>query len=225
MRTFIDVSTTGGGQFLPIQNLEKKTKVPLMQHEQRLIIATCEKGTVEDVNDMKGIKAGLDTVKDANPNFVDIAAHDTFRFRSTKDVSDPIPSSGWLTSAKTKERIARMQNRKNVRIGIPRLLNVYTYAPVFNGYLQSLGVPSENIVYSDYTSGELYRLGSTRGAIDPCFQAKIGIAHVNNQIAIKRARKQFNVIFFPMFDVLTSPPGEDYGLERLPHCDGDARNR
>src|SRR5437588_503834 len=72
LRTFIDVST-GGTQFLPIANLAspapkpapKKTKVPLMEGEQRLIIATCEKGTVEDVNDMKDIKAGLDKIKDA----------------------------------------------------------------------------------------------------------------------------------------------------------------
>ena len=47
--------------FVPI---EKVTKVPLMHGEQRLIIATCEKGLVEDVNDMKDIKAGLDKIKD-----------------------------------------------------------------------------------------------------------------------------------------------------------------
>jgi predicted CoA-substrate-specific enzyme activase len=203
LRTFIDVST-GGGQFLPLANLApKKTKVPLMQGEQRLIIATCEKGGVEDVNDMKEIKAGLDSLKDANPNFVDIAAREAFKMRNVKNVADPIPAKSWFK--KNDERIARMQKRKETKIGIPRLLNVYTYAPLFNGYLQSLGVPSENIVYSDYTNGELYRMGSTRGAIDPCFPAKIGIAHVHNLIAIKGARKQFNVIFFPMFDVLSTP--------------------
>ena len=205
LRTFIDVST-GGTQFLPIGDLAPKpakSKVPLMAGEQRLIIATCEKGTVEDVHDMKEIKAGLDTVKEANPNFVDIAAHEVFKMRTVKNVADPIPARGWLKS--TRDRIALMQNRKNIRIGIPRVLNIYTYAPVFNGYFQSLGVTSENVVYSDYTSGELYRMGSTRGAIDPCFPAKIGIAHVHNLIAIKGARKQFNVIFFPMFDVLSSP--------------------
>jgi predicted CoA-substrate-specific enzyme activase len=206
LRTFIDVSTSGGGQFLPLGNLQaKKTKVPLMVGEQRLIIATCEKGTVEDVNDMKEIKAGLDTVKDANPNFVDVAAREAFKARNVKNVADPIPAKSWFKSKAISERIALMQNRKDIRIGIPRVLNVYTYAPVFNGYLQSLGVPSENIVYSDYTNGELYRMGSTRGAIDPCFPAKIGIAHVHNLIAIKGARKQFNVIFFPMFDVLSTP--------------------
>ncbi|MGC2416530.1 MAG: BadF/BadG/BcrA/BcrD ATPase family protein, partial [Candidatus Acidiferrales bacterium] len=55
---------------------KKASKVPLAVNERRLIIATCEKGTVEDVNDMKDIKAGLDQIKDANPNFVDIAAHE-----------------------------------------------------------------------------------------------------------------------------------------------------
>jgi len=88
---------------------------------------------------------------------------------------------------------------------MPRVLNMYTYAPFFNGYFESLGVPGGGLVYSDYTGGDMYREGATRGAIDPCFPAKIGIAHVHNLIAIKGARKQFNVIFFPMIDVLTSP--------------------
>ncbi|HTM50604.1 MAG TPA: BadF/BadG/BcrA/BcrD ATPase family protein [Bryobacteraceae bacterium] len=205
LRTFIDVST-GGGQFLPLGQLQpqqKKTKVPLMVGEQRLIIATCEKGTVEDVDEMKEIKAGLDSVKGSNPNFVDIAAREVFKMRTVKNVADPVPAKSWFK--KNDQRIALMQNRKHIKIGIPRVLNIYTYAPLFNAYLQSLGVLSENIVYSDFTSGELYRMGSTRGAIDPCFPAKIGIAHVHNLIAIKGARKQFNVIFFPMFDVLSTP--------------------
>src|SRR6267154_4475635 len=41
--------------------------------------------------------------------------------------------------------------------------------------------------------------------MDSGVAAKIGIAHVHNLIAIKGARKQFNVIFFPMYDVLSSP--------------------
>src|SRR2546425_744897 len=122
LRTFIDV-TTGGGQFLPLGALApKKTKVPLMQGEQRLIIATCEKGGVEDVNDMKDIKAGLDTVKNANPNFVDVAAREAFKAKNVKIVADPIPAKSWLNK-KNNGRIALMQNRKNIKIGIPRLLN------------------------------------------------------------------------------------------------------
>ena len=174
-----------------------------MEGEQRLIIATCEKGTVEDVNDMKNIKAGLDKIKDANPSFVDIASREVFRPTNAKSVADPIPTRAWSKAA--KERIALMQNRKNIRIGVPRVLNIYTYAPLFNAYLESLGVQPENIVYSDYTSPELYRAGASRGAIDPCFPAKIGISHVYNLIQVKHSKKPLNVVFFPMYDVLHSP--------------------
>ncbi len=199
LRTFIDINTAGSDTFVP---LTRVTKVPLKAGEQRLIIATCEKGTVEDVNAMKEIKAGIDEKKNAYPNFVDIAAHDVFRSRNPKSVADPVPSRGWTKA--TRDRIELMKNRTNLRIGIPRVLNMYSHAPLFTAYLESLGVPSQNIVFSDYTNGDLYRAGSSRGAIDPCFPAKIGIAHVHNLIAIKGARKQFNVIFFPMFDVLTT---------------------
>lgn len=179
---------------------DKKTKVPLKVGEQRLIIATCEKGTVEDVEDMKGIKGELDTIKAANPNFVDIAAHEVFKFRETPNVSDPIPT--WALTKAGKQRIEQMKKRKDIRIGIPRVLNMYSVAPVFNAYFQALGLKSENIVYSDYTNSDLYRAGANRGAIDPCFPAKIGIAHVHNLIAVKAVKKPLDVIFFPMFDVL-----------------------
>jgi predicted nucleotide-binding protein (sugar kinase/HSP70/actin superfamily) len=79
------------------------------------------------------------------------------------------------------------------------------YAPFFSGYFESLGVPGGNLVYSDFTSGELYREGSGRGAIDPCFPAKIGIAHVHNLLFAKHAKKKLDIIFFPMVDVLHTP--------------------
>jgi predicted CoA-substrate-specific enzyme activase len=178
----------------------RKTKVPLRVGEQRLIIATCEKGTVEDIDEMKEIKGGLEAMKAANPNFVEIASREVFRFRDVKSVADPIPAMAWTKQA--KHRVELMKARKDFRIGIPRVFNAYIYAPFFNGYFQALGIPSENIVYSDYTSGELYRAGASRGAIDPCFPAKIGLAHVHNLITVKHLKKPLNVIFFPMYDVL-----------------------
>jgi predicted nucleotide-binding protein (sugar kinase/HSP70/actin superfamily) len=63
----------------------------------------------------------------------------------------------------------------------------------------------ENVVYSDYTTPEMYRAGANRGAIDPCFPAKIGIPHVYNLIQVKHRKKPLDAIFFPMYDVLTSP--------------------
>jgi len=217
LRTFIDIKTASAPEppknFVPIAKV-KVSKVPLQEGEQRLIIATCEKGTVEDVNDMKEIKAGLDQIRDAHPNLVDIASKEVFRPRTPKSVADPIPTRAWTKSA--KERIAAMQGRKALRIGIPRVLNAYAYAPLFNAYLCSLGVEPENVIYSDYTSPELYRAGASRGAIDPCFPAKIGISHVYNLIQEKHRKKPLNVIFFPMYDVLHSPLVKIVGMNACP---------
>src|SRR6202021_3914561 len=90
LRTFIDIRTAPKDDlaFVPIQ---KVTKVPLMHGEQRLIIATCEKGLVEDINDMKDIKAGIDEIKDKYPNFVDYAAHEVFGPVNAKSVADSLP--------------------------------------------------------------------------------------------------------------------------------------
>jgi predicted CoA-substrate-specific enzyme activase len=211
LRTFIDIRTEPVKNFVPVQRV---TKVPLMQGEQRLIIATCEKGLVEDLNDMKDIKAGLDKIRDQHPNFVDMAAHEVFRPTNAKNVADPIPSRAWTKAS--KDRVGLMKNRGQVRIGIPRVLNIYSYAPLFNAYFESLGVQPENILYSDYTSSDLYRAGASRGAIDPCFPAKIGISHVYNLIQEKHRKKPLNVIFFPMYDVLSSPLVKLQGTNACP---------
>jgi len=216
LRTFIDIRTAPKDDlsFVPIQ---KVTKVPLMHGEQRLIIATCEKGTVEDLNDMKEIKAGLDSIRAQHPNFVDYASKEVFRPVNAKNVADPLPTKGWAGWKKSdKERRELMENRKTIRVGIPRVLNIYTYAPLFNAYFESLGVQPENIIYSDYTSSELYRAGASRGAIDPCFPAKIGISHVYNLIQEKHRKKPLNAIFFPMYDVLHSPLVKIVGANACP---------
>jgi len=177
--------------------------IEIGSNERRLIVATCEKGASGNLDEMRGIKANLDAIKEANPNFVDIAAHEVFRPRIVEQVADPIPAHAF--TAATRRRVTLMRNRRQLRVGIPRVLNTYLYAPLYNAYLQSLGVLPEHVVYSDYTTDELYRTGSSRGAIDPCFPSKIAIAHVHNLIFVKGQRKQFDVVFFPMVDVLNSP--------------------
>jgi predicted CoA-substrate-specific enzyme activase len=211
LRTFIDVQL---GEVKNWQAPTFKSKVPLQAGERRLIISTCEKGQVEDVNDMRGIKAGLDAVKAANPNFVEIAAREVWKIRSPQSVADPVPVRAWTGAA--RDRVAKMKNRANLRIGMPRVLNMYVYAPLFSAYLESLGVPGENLIYSDYTSREMYKAGAGRGAIDPCFPSKIGIPHVYNLIFAKHAKKPLNIIYFPMIDVLCSPLVNTSGSNACP---------
>jgi activator of 2-hydroxyglutaryl-CoA dehydratase/predicted nucleotide-binding protein (sugar kinase/HSP70/actin superfamily) len=200
LRTFIDVKLPATLPVAAAAPVTFHSKVPKAADEQRIIIATCEKGAVEDVESMRGIKAGLDAAKQAYPNFVDIASREVWRPRNPAKVTDPLPTRTWSRAA--RERAEAMKRRPAMRIGMPRVLNMYTYAPFFSGYFESLGLAPGNLVYSDYTSGEMYREGATRGAIDPCFPAKIGIAHVHNLLYRKHAKKKLDVIFFPMVDTL-----------------------
>jgi activator of 2-hydroxyglutaryl-CoA dehydratase/predicted nucleotide-binding protein (sugar kinase/HSP70/actin superfamily) len=202
LRTFIDV-TVGEVETPPSPLPVFKSKVPLQTGERRLIISTCEKGQVEDVGAMRGIKAGLDAIKNANPNFVDIAAREVWRSRNPQKVADPVPTRAWTSAA--KQRIALMKKRSGLRIGMPRVLNMYLYAPLFSAYLESLGLEPENLVYSEFTGQDMYRAGAGRGAIDPCFPSKIGIPHVYNLIFQKHQKKPLDAIFFPMIDTLHQP--------------------
>ncbi|MBK8270400.1 MAG: hypothetical protein IPK83_19740 [Planctomycetes bacterium] len=200
---------------------KSKSKVPLAGDEQRLIIATCEKGTVEDVNDMRDIKKGLDAMKAKYPDFSEIFASEVFRPTGVACVSDAIPSleakkdkplwnrllagSTRLLPSKRREierRIELMRKRKDVRIGMVRALNMYSMAPWFMAYFEAVGIPKANLIWSDYTSEEMYKEGAKRGSIDPCFPSKIGIPHVHNLLYHKHKDKPLNYIFFPMIDCM-----------------------
>ncbi|MGE0082681.1 MAG: acyl-CoA dehydratase activase-related protein [Thiohalomonadaceae bacterium] len=181
--------------------------MPLPAGHQRLIVATCEKGTVENLGQMREIKAGVDEVKRRNPNFVEIAARSVFRDPEVETVADPLPSPrlGMLRRKAVERRRARMERRKHVRIGIPRVLNIYSHAPFFIGYFTALGVPYRNIVFSDYTDQDLYKRGARRGSIDPCFPSKLGIPHVHDLLYRQHGKKPLTHIFFPMVDSFPTP--------------------
>jgi len=211
LRTFIDVKTV---TLSPNAYRPKNSKVPLEEGAQRLIIASCEKGTVEDLNEMRAIKGQLDEVKRANPNFAEIAAREAFRLRQVPVVADPPPRFLWTrTQRRRAELLAR---RATLRIGIPRVLNMYSLAPLFTSYFLALGIKPENIVFSDYTSQQLYRDGIKRAAIDPCFPSKLGIPHVHNLLYVHHAKKPLDLIFFPMVDDLPSYLSHTQGCRACP---------
>ncbi len=87
-----------------------KTKVPLEAGAQRLIIATCEKGTVENIEEMRQIKGDLDKVKKDNPNFVEVAAKAVFRVPDAPMVADrapEVPDHGRAEEARRADEEAR----------------------------------------------------------------------------------------------------------------------
>jgi predicted nucleotide-binding protein (sugar kinase/HSP70/actin superfamily) len=134
---------------------------------------------------------------------VDIAAREVWHPRKPEIVADVPASRPWTKRA--RQRVALMERRGRVRIGMPRVLNMYVYAPFFSAYFESLGMAPGNLVYSDFTSNDLYRQGAGRGSIDPCFPSKVCIAHVHNLLYTKHAKKPLDAIFFPMVDMLQTP--------------------
>ena len=200
LRTFIDYQV--GGADAASAEPSPPSRVPRPPGTRRLIVAGCEKGTVEDVGAMRAIKAGLDDAERANPNLVALAARDVWRARHPTPVAAPAPRWAWRPSLRRRRHaIAR---RQTLRIGMPRVLYMYVYAPFFNGYFESLGVDPDHLVYSEFTSDEMYRAGSSRGAIDPCFPSKVALAHVHHLLHVKHARRPLDVLFFPMIDSLHS---------------------
>ncbi|RPJ43294.1 MAG: hypothetical protein EHM19_08975 [Candidatus Latescibacterota bacterium] len=182
--------------------MKAKSRLPLAEGTNRIIIATCEKGTVEDVDDMREIKKGLDAVKKANPNFVEIAARAAFESFKPELVAEA--PRGLALTKKAKAEAETRRRRAEIRIGMPRALNMYSMGPLFTAYFESLGIPSANLVWSDYSSEQMYREGAKRGAVDPCFPSKLGIPHVHNLLYTHHKKKPLDYIFFPMIDDLPS---------------------
>jgi predicted CoA-substrate-specific enzyme activase len=198
LRTFIDVNV--GEEFA---DDPRPSKIEILPGVKRLIVGnSCERGLVEDVDAMRVIKKGMDSNRELYPNFPEIAAHAVFRSPRAEVVADP-PTKRALTSAQ-RRRNEIAAKRESMRIGIPRVLDAYAENPLFSGWLEALGIPPQNIVYSDFTSEEMYKEGAKRGAIDPCFPSKIGIPHVHNLLYKHHTKRPLDVIFFPMIDTLSS---------------------
>jgi predicted CoA-substrate-specific enzyme activase len=186
LRTFIDTTTPQGDS-------------------RRFIIATCEKGAVEALDDMKVIKARIEEIKKANPNFVEIAANDAFKPQNAARAPRPQPPlmarlNPRKRAAWESERARWEERRANMVIGMPRVLNMYTYAPFFTAYFESLGVPWRQIIFSPPTDEAMWKEGSRRGSIDQCFPSKVALAHVH--ALLYNAKQKPDIIFFPVMNTL-----------------------
>ncbi len=292
LRTFIDVDLDmkaqeaeqrmAMGQLLQIRKREDKPEEAI--GTKRLIIATCEKGEVEDIESMRKIKSGLDKFKKDFPNLAARAAKDIWKAQKPPVVADKVEDVGLelvpdhvdlppnladhegkvggllkrinrspkvasllgkaasvaekvpaklavsaaisqraqQALAARNRRIELIERRERLRIGIPRVLNQYSQNPFFSAYFEALGVPAKNIVYSDFTSEELYKEGAKRGAIDPCFPSKVCIAHMHNLLEVKHKRRPLDLVVFPQVDSMESWLTGSVGHRACPTVVGSA---
>jgi predicted nucleotide-binding protein (sugar kinase/HSP70/actin superfamily) len=102
------------------------------------------------------------------------------------------------SSAEAQER------RRRMRIGIPRVLNIWSTGPFWRSYLEALGLQRQNVVFSDETTEEIWLEGGKYGSIDPCYPGKVGQAHIHNLLFHHHSDdKPLSYIFNP---VLTHIP-------------------
>ncbi len=194
-RTFIDTKTLDGKSARYISGF------------------SCEKGTVENMTALKSLNKERQARMKRYPNLVDYEAK--LAFKSFFEPAampehgtpiDDIVVKRTLLGAVRHKPIQRpfqrssaeaWEKRRDVRIGIPRVLNIYSTGPFWRTYFEALGVSSRNVVFSEETGEEMWQAGCKYGSVDPCYPSKVCQAHIHNLLFKHHEKKKLDYIFFP----------------------------
>jgi predicted nucleotide-binding protein (sugar kinase/HSP70/actin superfamily) len=105
-------------------------------------------------------------------------------------------------SAKTPS--ATLEYRSKLRIGIPKVLNIWSTHQFWVGLFGALGVEARRLVFSSDTSEEQGRqFAKGRGTVDCCYPVKCISGHYGELLARDKHRK-IDVLFSPMIYSLPS---------------------
>jgi predicted CoA-substrate-specific enzyme activase len=202
-RTFIDTLTPDGGTSRYIAGF------------------SCEKGTVESEAAMLELTKKRKQLMKEFPNLVDYESKQVYRHfydappmpEATHEITDVEVQKGFFGVKKKAIRrhfrrssATAWEARRRIRIGIPKVLNVWTLAPFMRTYLETLGIQKQNVVFSDNTSEEMWLEGGKYGSIDPCYPSKVAQAHIHNLLFHQHSdEKKLQYIWFPC--ITHVPPG------------------
>ncbi len=182
---------------------------------------SCEKGTVESKEALKLLNRERNGLRKQFPNLVEEEAKLAFKHFFAPA---PLPRSGESkrdVSVVRKRffRVARkVLNRgfqrshadlRRVKIGMPRVMNLYSTAPFFRTFFETLGLPRENLVWSPVTSEEMWAEGGRYGSIDPCYPSKVIQAHIHELLFHahtdeKKRRGPLDFIYYPCITYVPS---------------------
>ncbi len=199
------------------------TKTPSSDTVRYIAGFSCEEGTVESHEALKVLKASRKNLQESTPNLVKKESKALFTSNYTLD--DMPTSTTQLTEQKVtltlggwgptfRREISRpfkvsdkhdRAYRREVKIAIPKVLNIYSLAPFLRTYLEALEVADKNIVFSDFSNEDMYLEGAKYGSVDSCYPAKVAQSHVYALLYEKKfARKNFTYMWFP---AVTELPG------------------
>jgi predicted CoA-substrate-specific enzyme activase len=182
---------------------------------------SCEKGTVESKEAMHALVAERKKTAAQFPNVVEYESRRAFQhfyetapMPSADTVIKDIKVEKGLFRVKRTEVTRKFQRssaeswarRKDVRVGMPRVLNMYSTAPFFRAYFEAIGIHKKNVVFSEPTTEEMWVEGGKYGSVDPCFPSKVVQAHIHNLLFHAHDpehKKPLHYIFFP---ILTHVP-------------------
>ncbi len=203
-RTFIDASTPDGFTARYIAGF------------------SCEQGTVESKEALKQLTRRRKELMKQYPNLVHYEAEHVFRHGydeaplpgADSPVQDIAVRKTWSGKIERKPVLrpfrrspeAAAQRREKLRIGIPRVLSLWTVAPFVRTYFETLGLLRQNVVFSDETTEPMWVEGGKYGSVDPCFPAKVVQAHVHNLLFHHHSEKKpLDYVFFPCITSIGSP--------------------
>ena len=174
---------------------------------------SCEKGTVESEEAMLALVKERKAIAKEFPNMISYEASRAFKHFYAPA---PLPPNGTPIEDVAvrrgifgikREKVVRPFQRmsadgrerlRKIRIGLPRVLNMYSTAPYFRTYFEAVGMTKQNVVFSDPTSEEMWVEGGKYGSVDPCFPSKVAQAHIHNLLFKHHEEKALNYIFFPI---------------------------
>ena len=202
-RTFIDTRTPDGDSARYISGF------------------SCEKGTVEDDKALKELVRRRAGLRKRWPNLVEWEARELFRHRfdpaalpAADTLFDTVETTVTRTLAVERTEVRRTfersdaaahARRRKLRIGIPKVLNIWSTAPFFRTYFESLGLARHNVVFSGESGEEMFAEGGKYGAIDPCYPSKVAQAHVHELLFSVHSDKPLHAIFVPGITHVRTP--------------------
>ena len=199
------------------------TKTPTSDTVRYIAGFSCEEGTVESHAALKILKESRKGLQKDIPNLVKKESMrlfaPTYTLESKPNAQTTITEQqvkvtlgGWgPTLRKTVQRTFQISNeshktyRQNLRIAIPKVLNIYSLAPFLRTYLEALDIPSLQIQFSGFSNEDMFLEGAKYGSVDSCYPAKVAQSHVYSLMYDKKfAKKAFNYLWFP---AVTELPG------------------
>ena len=179
---------------------------------------SCEKGTVESKDALKILAKERAKIRSKFPNVV--ADEATLAFRHFYEHESLPPAGapkedvdvrvGWFYRV-ARRAFKRGFQRSNVdlsqvKIGLPRVLNMYSTGPFFRTFLETLGLPKENVVWSSATTEEMWHEGGRYGSVDPCFPSKVVQSHVHELLKHAHPDPKRGPLQYIWFPCLTHVP-------------------